>query len=405
MRVEGPEVGVRFVMPGVDAEASPVSRVDTENLAKDVTVRVLAFKRRTGGASADITADTYVTEATYKALADGTLVPCNVFGATGDIDSVSTATPAEIRLRADTYDFYALTPAIAISAPWEVSISHGVDHAASVKEAVAVGPAYVNATTHKQPVQLTPLDRKCVKISFSFDRKAASSSIKKILVDKVELSQIAHAPSAASKLCTPLAIGANDGSHLFPTGKVVYNDTATPPTVDRYDCFDEVLPKASGEYKLSLNVYFNPLTDDPANETPAKQPTKLEATLSATNPTGNTVLAFVPGYHYNFKISLKGNIFTLYIQVGDWDLAPDWGNSDLGGWPGASIVVGQWDLGPDWSTELGGAMLPTISVGEWTANPSENWGSDVGGFPTLSGLTIGGTWGSGSDTSFEMGNN
>lgn len=411
--IAGPEVGVRFVLPGLSADASPASRADgdaaattpeTENLAEDVTVRVLAFQRRDGGASADISADTFVAEATYKALADGSLVACNV-DASGAVDAANTATPAEIRLRADTYDFYALTPAVAVASPWEVSIDHGVDHAASVKEAVPVGPTYVNATTHKQPVQLTPLDRKCAKISFSFDRKADSeSTIKKLIVSKVELSQIAHAPSAASKLCAPLSIGVNDGMHAFPTGKVVYDDSTTPSTVDHFDCFDEVLPKAAGEYKLLLNVYFNPKTDDPASETPAKQPSVLEATISATNPAGNSVLAFVPGYHYNFKIVLKGNEFTLYLQVGDWDLAPDWG-TDVGGWPAASIIVGQWTVEDSWETDLGGGLVPVITVGGWTSNPSENWGSDMGSFPMLNGVQVGDQWtSSGDDLNTDLGN-
>lgn len=400
---DGDRVSVGFALGEVSASAKPASRADAlvpEALAVGTTVRVLAFQRAQGAADADIAVDSYVAEATYVVAEEGfesdgvtpkrVLKACNV-DAAGAVDAANTADPAEIRLRADKYDFYAFTPAAAIASPWTVSISHGVDHASSCTKDVAIAPNLSSgAPLYKQTVTLDMLVRRCAKVSFSFDRKSESSSIKKLTVKKVKLSQIAHSPSAASKLCAPLSIGANDAVFEgFPTGTVTYPDSGDPVT---FDCFDEVLPKASGDYKLDLTLNFN---DSSQDATPS-------AAISTSDAAFANVLEFVPGYHYNFKITLKGNIFTLTLQVGDWDLAPDWGagDSELGAWPGISVVIGQWEVVEKWDTELGGSLSPVITVGGWTSNSSENWGSDVGGFPMLDPKSNG-AWNSGNDSGFD----
>lgn len=397
---EDDRIAVGFTVGAVSASASPASRADvTEvDLAVGTTVRVLAFER--AATNADIVNDKRAGEATYVVVEEGleddgvtpkrVLKACHVDSATGAIDNTQTSDPDEIRLRADTYDFYAFTPAVAIAAPWDVSINHGVDHASSLTGSVEVKPDTSQPDPYTQSVELSVLLRKCAKVSFSFDRKSESSSIKKIQVKKVELSQIAHAP-ATSKLCGNLSIGANDDTYSgFPTGVITFPDDSDPV---RFDCFDEVLPKSSGEYKLSLTLNFNDAAKD----------TTPEATITTTNPDFANVLEFVPGYHYNFKIVLKGNIFTLILQVGDWDSAPDWGDADsaLGGFPEASIVVGQWEVEEKWDTDMGGTLAPTITVGGWTS--SEDWGSDVGGFPSLSTSQTDQGWDSGADSDSDVG--
>lgn len=370
---DGDRVTVGFALGQISASAKPASTraVAEEPLAVGTTVRVLAFQRAAGAASADITADKYVAEATYvveEITGDGgakelRLKACNVNPTTGAVDAANTATPAEIRLRADKYDFYAFTPAAAIASPWEVSIAHGVDHASSCTADVAVAPNLAGAVpVYTQTVSLDVLMRKCAKVSFSFNRKPESNSIKKIVVKKVELSKIAHSP-ATSVLCETLSIGANDGSYDgFPTGTVTYPDSGDPT---KFDCFDEVLPKSSGDYQLSITVNCNDADKD----------MELSAPISNDNPLHQSMLAFEPNKQYNFEIVLKGNIFTLILQVGDWNEIPGWG-SGLGSWPEASIVVGEWTVVEKWETDLGGDLVPVVVVNGWTSN--NDWSSDLG---------------------------
>ena len=67
---------------------------------------------------------------------------------------------------------------------------------------------------------------------------------------------------------------------------------------------------------------------------------------------------------------------TLTLDVGDWNLADDWDNSSVGGWPEASVEVGQWDVVESWDTDMGGNTFPTIGVGDWTS--SFNWNPHLG---------------------------
>lgn len=372
---EGDRVAVGFALGGVSVSAKPASRADApvaEELAVGTTVRVLAFQRAAGAVSADITADKFVAEATYVVVEntkdDGTKVrvleACNVNPATGAVDNANTADPAQIRLRADKYDFYALTPATAIASPWEVSVNHGVDHASCVVTDVAIAPNTSRPDPYKQEVDLGMLMRKCAKVSFVFKRKSESSSIKKIEIKKVKLSKIAHSPATA-KLCEALSIGANDGSYDgFPVGVYTFPDTGDPTT---FACFDEVLPKSSASYQLEVTANFNDSKDD-TDLTPAS--------ITTDKAEYQDVLAFQPNKHYIFTITLKGNSFTLTLDVGDWNLADDWDNSSVGGWPEASVEVGQWDVVESWDTDMGGNTFPPIGVGDWTS--SFNWNLDLG---------------------------
>ena len=382
-------VAVSFMLSGVTAEVSPTPRAADGSvttppttsgavaLKKDATVRILVFKRT--GTSADISVDTQVAapygEATYVVQADGSLKPCNV-DSEGKVVT-SSATPAAIRLRADAdYDFYAFTPAAEIADKtgankYKVAIKHGTDHAASLTTVKIVKPT---AGSDKQTVALTTLDRKCSQLSFSIERKATSSAIRSIKVDTVYVTNIAASPSTATLLLKALDVTtkANTGSFTFPEGEVTYDSVGK---VTPFDCSGVVLPKNESEFKFHLSVRFN----DPGN-------TKISSEL----PPATVKAAFYPGYHYNFKVVLKGSVITLILQVQPWGAEVDWGNLEMGGSPSVDIIVGDWNI-ENWDDfEMGNGSGASIEVGAW--NPSPSWDEDIAGDPVLSGALTSAGW-------------
>lgn len=388
-------VNVSFALNGVTAEVLPTPRAAdgsvatppatsaVVNLNKDATVRILAFQRK--GASADITSDTPVAapygEATYVVQSDGSLKPCTV-DADGKVVS-SSATPASIRLRAGTYDFYAVTPAAEITKSgadkYKVAIKHGVDHAASLTTAV------IPAGVEKHPVTLTTLARKCSRLSFSVERKETSSAITSIKVDTIYVNRIAASPSTPSLLLKALDVSTktNTGFFVLPEGEVTYDSDGK---VTPYDCFGVVLPKTEEDFDFNLTVRFNDTNND-----------KNQSVL----PTAKVpAMAFNPGYQYNFKVILKGSIITLVLQVQPWGSEVDWGGFDLGESPSIDITVGDWNF-ENWDTAIGGGSDASILVGTWTQNPT--WSEEIGGNPVLSGALTSAGWNSGSDNTGDIG--
>ncbi|MDE6374714.1 MAG: hypothetical protein K2L09_03080 [Alistipes sp.] len=362
-------VTVRFALPGVSAEVSPVSRADADEplpvhkvseLDEGVTVRVLAFQRRMEGvpaapaASADIENDTYVAEATYKVVKkslevpegadpqfDYVLVPCNVDPATGKVDETATAKPAELRLRADTYDFHALTPAVAVDNLRKVSIGHGADYAVSCTPGIVL-----SAATNPAAVELETLERKCCRITFSIDRQA--ENVKTVDIKSITFSEISESPLTAL-LGEDLIPGANTGSYVFPA-------EVFSPVVDtikyKFVGGDEILPKAEGKFKLSMLVNFNDSKEDSAPEAEIDE------------------LTFEAGKQYRFILTLKGDEFVLWLTVLDWDEDVDW-EIPIGDWPHLVIQLGKWE-NISWNEGSGGYFYPVISVDDWI--PVTDWG-------------------------------
>ena len=355
-------VTVRFALSGgIGAEVSPVSRAGAPvHLDEDVTVRVLAFRRRIVGsapaAAADIENDTYAGEATYKVVKkqletaegedpafDYVLVPCNV-DADGVADLTSTAKPAELRLRADTYDFYALTPAVEVDAARKVSIGHGVDYAASCTPDIKL-----SAATNPASVDLVTLDRKCAQISFSVVRLA--ENVKTVDIKSVTLSEISEEPLSAV-LCQALAPGANTGAYTFKKEVFVPADE----TEYNFRGADVVLPKTEAKFKLAMTVEFNGSGKD--SEPEAEMPE----------------LAFEPGKQYAFILKLKGDAFVLQFTVLDWDEVPEW-EVPMGDWPHLVITIGEWKI-KGWENGVGGYFSPDITIGDWT--PVDTWDVGIG---------------------------
>lgn len=363
---DGDRVSVGFALGEVSASAKPASRADAfvpEALAVGTTVRVLAFQRAQGASDADIAVDSYVAEATYVVAEEGfesdgvtpkrVLKACNV-DAAGAVDAANTADPAEIRLRADKYDFYAFTPAAAIASPWTVSISHGVDHASSCTKDVAIAPNLSSgAPLYKQTVTLDMLVRKCSQISFAVDRK--SENVKKVLIKSVKLTDIAPEPASAT-LCEALPLPALNNGSFTMQGSIF---SAVDGSEYQFAGKDEVLPKSKAKFGLSMTVEFNDSGEDTVLDAPVDDMPEW---------------AFEPNLQYCFALVLKGGSFVLTLQVLPWDT--EWSyDLDLGDWPYTAIEVGEWNVS-DWTTGLGGNSYPVVNNNSWTANP--DWNTSLG---------------------------
>lgn len=352
---EGDGVVVNFTTPGLISGEVGVTRADPPvNLAKDVTVRILAYRRT--GATANISSDTYIGENTYVADADGKLTAC-VVDANG---KKITGTPTELRLIQGDYDFYAITPAVETkdNLHEEVEIGHGVDYATSLTtQSIAPGSGTVNLTT---------LDRKCSKIEFNFDRKSANVS--QIAIDEVKLIDMSKAPlmgTLAQNL--PNASVMTDAIML---GSSVFTVDAT----DKYKATGStiVLPKPAGDFKLGMKLKFNGLS------------TQVE--LSPATITG---LALAKGTRYVFKVKLKGGSVTLTLVVADWDSTINVDADDLGASNSLTIEVGKWE-NIDFDAIAGGGNVGG-NVGDWVED--SNWSTELGEHPDLTMTTGSPTWG------------
>ena len=352
---------VYFNSPGVTAktESATITRaLIPENLAAGATVRVLAYKRL--GTSPDIATDTYEGENTYVVDASGNLSACVT-----DANGVVTAgTPAELYLRDDTYDFYAVTPALAVTGG-VVSVDNGLDYAVSFTGAVPL------TLSGSRTVTLSTLERKCSLLSFSVTRKV--DNIASITVDQLSLSYTTRGALNAditgdidltgALVDYPLVLG----SSAFRLGEEAYQKYAG----------SVVLPKASSGFRLEFKLYFNAAS--------------TVSTLTADVP----AMVFEKGMRYNFSLVLRGESALLTLYLSDaWSIPVDW-NTDSGN--GVGVVVGQW-TSVSWQT-TGGAIGIVAGAGSWQVNP--NWQTELSAaqWAVASGSwnpTTGGTTDSGS---------
>lgn len=340
----GDAYAVHFSTPGM--LGATTGQADTralipENMAAGTTVRVLAYKRL--GAGPDITVDTYAGENTYVVDAAGELSPCVT-----DADGVLTAgTPGELYLREDTYDFYAVTPALAVdrASGTVVRVPHRTDYATGRTEAVVVQkPATLG--TDKQVVTLSTLERRCARVSFAVTRKFGN--VTRVQVQQVQLTRMADAPLQGVP-AGDLAPAAN-GTTLTLTA-AEFTPGANPWEAS---AGVNVLPKTEEAYALEMQVRFNEETDV----------TELTAPVGA--------MMFQKGYHYAFNLVLKGNTIGLTLTVAPWG-ETSW-NDDTGQHQQTEFLVATWVV-TDWSDNAGGFVFNNMSYAEWTAL---SWSDDAG---------------------------
>lgn len=322
-------------------EVSP-TRAGAVDMEVGTTVRVLAYRRPAGAGSAVLSSANYVGEATYQVTSGSTLALCGVkldANGTPSVDAGVTAEP--LRLIAGTYDFYAVTPALAVdhtgSEP-TLNVRHHTDYAVSVTEKT-ISPG--NST-----VGLTTLDRRCTLLSFSTDRKEGATDITQVVMGNVLLTNMGDEPIQA-KGTGLLDVATNTYAHTFTLAAAKFG---IPDEELPYKAYAEepCLPKSAGKFDLNVNVKLGSATN--AVQLEAKD-------LSMT---------FDPCKHYAFTLRFKSNGIELAVGVAKWTDAI--GSTQVGGakFP-VEVVVGEW-TDVDWSTGIGGNKIPPF-----TPNV-ENWG-------------------------------
>ncbi len=314
---------VQFSASGIGTEA--VTRASSP-LADGATLRVLAF-RRVGG-SPDLQADEYMGEGTYKAA-----------GGNGALTPVSS-----LLLRAGTYDFYALTPALAVTNPdgggaglsCAVSIGHDVDYATSLTEQQTV----VGASA---PVLLNDLGRRCTKLIFELSPKAGN--ITSVGVESAGLTNMTHAPiEAALHTALPVSGAAQDDELTIAGGEF-----SAPDADLNTSAATVTLPREAGKFRFKMNVAFNG---------------KAAAEFAADMP---ETLVFAPGTQYRFTMKMKGGSIQLILTVLPWGESVMGGQDDIGAFTPITIDVGSWE-NVTIPGETGGGNT-TVSTGQWTPNP------------------------------------
>lgn len=323
-------VAVHFNSSGVaiKAESETITRASVpENLAAGTTVRVLAYKRK--GSTANMATDTYMGENTYVADASGNLSAC----VTDDQGVLKSGTATQLYLRSDTYDFYAVTPAVKLINGQAV-VDNGMDYAVSFTGGKAL------AATGNAQVTLETLERKCSMISFSVTRN--TDNIASITVQQLALNYITRGPLNTGVTGDINLTGASTdyplvlGSSAFQSGTEAYQKY-----VNRI-----VLPKTSSGFRLEFKLYFN------------------SATAISTLTADVSAMAFEKGKRYDFRLVLKGESvqLTLYLS-NDWNTPVNW-NTDSGS--GVAVVVGQW-TGVSWQTSGGSSIIRATA---WQVNPN-----------------------------------
>lgn len=352
---EGDGVVVNFTTPGLISGEVGVTRADPPvNLAKDVTVRILAYRRT--GATANISSDTYIGENTYVADADGKLTAC-VVDANG---KKITGTPTELRLIQGDYDFYAITPAVETkdNLHEEVEIGHGVDYATSLTtQSIAPGSGTVNLNT---------LDRKCSMVDFAIAPKY--NNVSSLSIKSATLESMAKSPLQGNLAQDLSAAATNDESVTVEQG--LFKDDPEAPT-DKIKILGSkvLLPKTKANFKLGMEVFFNG-----------------SSTSTVLTPATIKDLAFTKGNRYTFSIALKGGNVTLNLTVSGWTDV-NWNVDDLGATNSITVTVGTW-TDVNFDTSIGGGNVD-ITTGTW--QPDVNWDITL---ETNPGLTAEGafTW-------------
>lgn len=320
---------VYFTSSGITIKAEPESstRASTpENLAAGTTVRVLVYKRK--GATANLTTDTYVGENTYVADGSGNLSAC----ITDDSGVLKSGTATQLYLAANTYDFYAVTPALKLT-NGQVSVDNGTDYAVSLTGGVAFSPT-------NRTVTLNALERKCSMLSFAVTRQ--TDNIASITVQQIALNYITRGALTTSitgdinltgsLVNYPLVLG----SSAFVAGTEAYQKSVSAI----------VLPKTSSAFSLEFKLYFNSASS--------------VSTLTAAIP----AMTFDKGIRYSFRLVLQGESVLLTLYLSDtWNTPVNW-NTDTGN--GVAVVVGQW-TGVSWVT-TGGSPIMTATT--WQVNPN-----------------------------------
>lgn len=300
-------------------------------------LRILAFRRI--GESPDLSMDRYMGEGTYRAI-----------NGSGVLEPVSS-----LLLRTGTYDFYALTPDLAVAnvdhegdgAKCAVAVEHGMDYATSLTAGQTVSEA-------SPTVVLNDLGRHCTKLIFELMPKAGN--IRSVDIASAGLTNMTRAPVSAI-LNTALPImGVSKSEELTIEGR----EFSVPDDDLNTSAFAVVLPREAGKFKFKMNVAFN-----------ERELAEFVADMPET-------LAFTAGTQYTFTLKMKGGSVELILTVLPWNDSVMQEQDDIGAFAPTPILihVGTWeDVEIPGNT---GAGNTTVGVGKWVANPEVD--AEIGAF-------------------------
>lgn len=356
---EGEKVPVNFSLPGITAEATqqPVTRA---SMQAGTTVRVVAYR------SGDLGNTGYVAEKAYTVQADGTLAPTD-------------GTP--LRLIMGTYDFYAVTPALAVnhagSAP-TVSVGHLADFASKLVSGQSVAQG-----SGGQSITLGDLERKCSQLALQLNAGGTvvnNQPVTKVAITEAVFTQMTAAPQTLTATDDfPAGVACTDA---ITAGASCFATDGTQPTLSSGGCV--ALPKQAGSFGLKLKALFN------------------DAHSLEFDKANIANLEFKKGYRYAFVATYDNDKFRLSLVVAPWtteDINTDLGSGSariypLGQWT-LSTIEGSWGAGgfrirvsgwqaSHWSGNLGEGGA-TIGTGGWTSTEAVNGVLGAGGVNIGSG--------------------
>ena len=370
-------VAVSFSLSGIGTQ--PETRATSgKPLPDGTTVRILAYHRPDGSASAALDVAHYAGEATYVISGGGTtLTPCTV----DDRGTVTSASGQEMQLLVGAYDFFTVTPALAATHTGDapvVSVANGTDYASSTTGNQIISPAGEN---RGQTVTLEKLNRRCARLNFTIQCDETVNTITGIEVDELKLTGLSETPLQTAAMTEQAGV-------LLPAGDFTLTlngaDLPTDATnAKRATGSVIVLPKADAALGLSMQLCFNG----------SILPTVFD---EVTIPT----MAFEAGREYPLTITLShGGVVTLTIGS-----AQSWGDGGDQDQPNAGFLPGITVGMPDWTLDEQNQGLGTVPYlsREGTANcylvydNNSYYGFDatvMGNGATTEAATLGGTAG------------
>ena len=327
---------VAFTFSGIGADLSgsvPSTRGD--KLPVGTSVRVVAYK-----------GTVYVADHTYKADASGNLV------ADGD----------DMRLIEDTYDFYAVSPALAIASKSTsgptFNVAQGVDFA-SVKKSCKV-TAYIGSNSSaKCTVPLGELTRKCAKLTFAID---VATDVP-FTVTKTVITEAALSVMPGTLTATGATLNAGSGSTTLTLPASVFD---TDTTNKRKASGSVVaLPKTSAAFNLTMKAQFNGVTS--------------VTTLFPATAVPN--MSFDAGKEYTFTVKLTKDklgkpAIGLWLTISQWSMSDqDFGMGGVPTGPVTTQLLGYWtDFMWSGDAALGGTPTGPVLTGVsgWWTNYGDN---------------------------------
>lgn len=298
------------------------------SLADGTTVRVLVYpKGKTSGIP--------LAQNTYCSVGGG-LTPCVV----DNLGAVTSQSGSDMYLVSGDYDFYAITPALAVASQdaglFTADVAQLVDFASSVtSQTVSASAGFA--------VQLTELERKCAKLTFAVDVSAdVRGGISHTSLMDVSLGDLSVSHTAMGNG----DLSARQATATLTVDGVFATDSQEPRKASGSFI---VLPRGEASLDLSLRARFNGVSS---------------LTTLFRNP-AVSVPAFEKGKSYAFTVQLANDgKMKLWLTVSTWNTNDQ--NLGLGGVPDKGDIytqlIGEWEQ-VTWENNLGGVPTGPVITG------------------------------------------